>query len=82
MTLVPKSKLAIFKVSLANVIDEMMWNETYFGGSTSPLQKKDFSYDITNFLWKSKIDLICVIFGFRAQTSRVSEYVSKQKQPY
>ena len=24
MTLVPKSKLAIFKVSLANVIDEMM----------------------------------------------------------
>ena len=40
MTLVPKLKLAIFNVSPANVTDEMMWNETHFGGFTSPLQKK------------------------------------------
>ena len=40
MTLSPKSKLAIFDESPANVIDEMTRNETYFDGSTSLLEKK------------------------------------------
>ena len=39
-TLIPQSKLAIIDVSPANAIDEMMWNETYFGGSPSLPKKK------------------------------------------
>ena len=42
LTLIHKSKLAIFDVSPANVIDEMILIETYFGESTSLLQKRRF----------------------------------------
>ena len=78
MTLIAKSNLAIFYVSPANVIDEMMWNETYLGGSMSLLQKKKIvSYATMTFVWKNKVDLICVIYGFWAQTPRLSEWVNK-----